>query len=125
MKTIAIVGISNNPERESYKVGKYLKEEGFNIIPINPNIDSFFGLRSYKSILEVPKKIKIDIVDVFRKPTEVISILREVVESKRKPLIWLQEGVGSTEAKEFAQKNGLEIIMDFCLMKKHKEKEVL
>ena len=119
-KTVAIVGLSDKANRPSYEVGLYLKNHGYNIIPVNPNVKAVFGLESYPSILAIPQAIKIDIVDIFRQPTEVIPIIKEVIMSGQKPIIWMQEGVGSPEAKAFAEKNGLEVVMDICIMKEHK-----
>lgn len=119
-KTVAIVGLSNKPDKPSYEVGFYLKEKGYNIIPVNPTINEVFGLRSYATILDIPDSINIDIVDIFRKPEQVIPIINDVIKSKRKPIIWMQEGVGSPEAKELAEKNGLEVVMNMCMMKVHK-----
>jgi predicted CoA-binding protein len=119
-KTVAMVGLSDKPDRPSYGVGLYLKNHGFNIIPVNPTVKEIFGIRSYSSILEIPDSIKIDIVDIFRKPDQVVPIIEEVIKSKRKPIIWMQEGVGSPEAKALVEKNGMEVVMDMCMMKEHK-----
>lgn len=120
-KTVAIVGLSNNPDRPSYEVGLYLKNNGYNIIPVNPTVNEIFGLKSYPSILDIPKSINIDIVDIFRRPDLVIPIINDVIKSKRKPIIWMQEGVGTPEAKELAEKNGLETVMNMCMMKVHQK----
>jgi len=120
LKTVAIVGLSDKPDRPSYQVGLYLKNNGHNVIPINPNVKEIFGLKSYPSILNIPKSKNIDIVDIFRKPEKVIPIIEEIIKSGRKPIIWMQEGVGSIEAKELAEKNGLETVMNMCMMKVHK-----
>lgn len=121
-KTVAIVGLSDKPDRPSYKVGLYLKNNGYNIIPVNPTVDEIFGLKSYPTILDIPKSINIDIIDIFRKPDQVIPIINDVIKSKRKPIIWMQEGVGTPEAKELAEKNGLETVMNMCMMKVHQNK---
>jgi predicted CoA-binding protein len=119
-KTVAIVGLSDKPDKPSYEVGLYLKSHGYNIIPVNPNVTSVFGLESYPSILAIPKAIKIDVVDIFRQPDQVIPIIKEVITSGQRPVIWMQEGVGSPEAKTFAEKNGLEVAMNMCMMKEYK-----
>ncbi len=118
-QTIAIVGLSDKPNRPSYEVGLYLKNHEFTIIPVNPMITEVFGLKSYPSILDIPANVVIDIVDIFRKPDQVIPILDDVVKSGRKPLIWLQEGVGSPEAKTYCEQHGLTIVMNMCMMKEH------
>lgn len=119
IKTIAIVGISNNPERASYQVGRYLKNEGFTIIPINPNITEFMGQKSYNTISDIPREIAIDVVDIFRKSDEVLNIIQEIIASKRKPIIWMQEGVYSEEAIKLAESLGMEVFANMCLMKAH------
>ena len=116
-KTIAVVGLSDKSERPSNQVAKYLMNLGLMIIPVNPNIESVFGLKSYASIGDIPKEIKIDIVDIFRQESEVLSIVQEIIKTNQKPIVWLQEGFFSDEAKILAQKNGLEIVEGMCLMK--------
>ena len=88
IKSIAIVGLSDNPERPSYKVAKYLITQGFKIFPVNPNIDSFLGIKSYKSLSDINEKI--DVVDIFRKSEFVGSIVDEAVSIGAKN-IWMQE----------------------------------
>jgi predicted CoA-binding protein len=119
IKTIAIVGLSDNPERPSYRVAEYLLKKGFNILPINPTIDSVLGIKAYKSIKEIPQEIVIDIVDIFRRSEEVETIVKDIIESKRHVIIWMQEGVVSPEAKKIAESKNMEVIMDMCIMKVH------
>lgn len=116
-KTIVVVGLSDKPERPSNQVAKYLMDLGLIIIPVNPNIESVFGLKSYKSLSEIPKEIKIDIVDIFRKESEVLPIVKEIVSLDQKPVVWLQENLFSLEAKELARQNELELVEGICLMK--------
>ena len=121
-KTIAVVGLSDKSERPSNQVAKYLMDLGLAIIPVNPNIESVFGLKSYASIGDIPKEIKIDIVDIFRKESEIMPLIAEIVESGQKPIIWLQEGFFDQESKTLAQKNNLELVEGMCLMKAHERK---
>jgi hypothetical protein len=116
-KTIAVVGLSDKPERPSNQVAKYLMGLGLTIIPVNPNIEGVFGLKSYKSLSEIPKEIKIDIVDIFRKESEVLSIIQEVIKTGQKPVMWLQEGFFDQQSKILAQQNNLELVEGMCLMK--------
>jgi uncharacterized protein len=116
-KTIVVVGLSDKIERPSNQVAKYLLSKGLTIIPVNPNIESALGLKSYKSIKEIPKGIKIDIVDIFRKAEEIVPIVEEVIMTGQKPVVWLQEGLFSDEAKTLAEKYGLEMVEGICLMK--------
>ena len=119
-KTIAMIGLSDKPERPSYQVAEYLLQKEFQIIPVNPMIKEVFGLKSYTSITEIPSNVHLDIVDIFRKSEEVPTIIKELIATNRKPVIWMQEGVSSIEAKELAEMNGMEVVMDICMMKAHK-----
>ena len=116
-KIIAIIGLSDKEKRPSYQVAKYFISEGFKIIPVNPNIKTVLGLKSYPSLSLIPKNIKIDIVDIFRKSDEIVNILKEIVKTKRKPIVWLQEGIINPKAEKIAKQNNLKIISNFCLMK--------
>lgn len=118
-QTIAVVGLSDKPDRASYLVAEYLQKNGFTIIPVNPNLTQVLGQVAYPSITAIPPEIKIDVVEVFRQPDQVLPIIDEVIQSGRKPYIWLQEGVGSQAAQTLAADHGLEIVMDVCMMKEH------
>jgi hypothetical protein len=118
IKTIAIVGLSDNPERPSYEVGKYLIDQGFQIFPVNPNISDFLGIRSYKTLSEI--KEKIDVVDIFRKSEFVGSIVDEAIKLGVKN-IWMQEGVSDEASAAKARSAGLTVVMNMCMMKSHKK----
>ncbi len=124
-QTIAIVGLSDKPERPSYQVAEYLLERGYIIIPVNPLITEVFGLKTYPSISAIPQRIHIDIVDIFRKSEEVSGIVAEIIANGRKPAIWMQEGITSFEAKKLAESNGMSVVMDMCIMKAHRAKELV
>jgi hypothetical protein len=119
-KTIAIIGLSDNPERHSYRVASYFKLKGFKIIPVNPKITEVLGEKAYPDLLSIPKEIKIDIVDVFRRPDEVMPHLKEVLERGGISTVWLQEGVGSQEAEDFAKDYGIAMVTNFCIMEAYK-----
>ena len=121
-KTIAIVGLSDKTDRPSFKVAKYFLDLGYKIIPVNPNIENWLGIKAYVDIKSIPKEIEIDIVDIFRKSKEVLGIVKEVIETNRKPIIWMQEEIINEEAKKLAEKNGMEVTMGLCLMKEHQKK---
>lgn len=122
-KTIAVIGLSDNPERHSHRVAKYFQEKGFKIIPVNPNQTEVLGEKSYPSLTAIPKDIHIDIVDIFRKPEEVVPHLKEVVERGGIRSVWLQEGVSSQEAEDFAEDYGLTMVTNFCIMEAYKKLE--
>jgi hypothetical protein len=117
-KTVAVVGISDKPERDSYRVAMYLKDKGYEIIPINPVIDEWSGIKSYKSLLDIPKDKKVDIVDIFRKSDAVIPIVQEALKINPRT-VWMQEGVINEEAAKLARDNSLLVVMDRCMMKEH------
>ena len=121
-KTIAVVGLSDKIDRPSFKVAKYFLDLGYKIIPVNPNIENWLGIKAYVDIKSIPKEIEIDIVDIFRKSKEVLGIVKEVIETNRKPIIWMQEEIINEEAKKLAEKNGMEVTMGLCLMKEHQKK---
>lgn len=122
-KTIAIIGLSSSPNRTSYRIAKYLLAEGFTIIPVNPNEETVFGLKSYSQISEVPDDLQIDMIDIFRNSQYTAEMVKEIVEwsesTGQKPVIWTQIGVSSDEAKRIADENGFTYIEDKCLMVEH------
>ncbi len=115
-KTIAVVGLSPNPERDSYEVAHYLKEAGYKIIPVNPKADEILGEKAYPDLASVPEQI--DVVDIFRRPEHVSPIVDEAVEIGAKT-IWMQLGVVSEEAAKKASDAGLDVVMDRCMLREH------
>lgn len=118
-KTIVIVGLSDDSTKTSFIVASYLIANGFKIIPVNPTISEVMGLKSYPNISSIPSDINIDIVDVFRRPEFVVSIVEDIIKSGRQPLIWLQEGIENSAAKKLATDNNLEMLQNLCIMKVH------
>ena len=117
-KTVAVVGISDKPERDSYRVAKYLKGEGYEIIPVNPVIESWDGQPVYKSLLDIPRERKVDIIDIFRKSEAALPVVEEAVQLSPS-VVWMQESVVNREAADLARKNGAMVVMDRCMMKEH------
>ncbi|MCS7229368.1 MAG: CoA-binding protein [Candidatus Kryptonium sp.] len=115
-KTIAIVGLSDKPDRDSYIVAEYLLRNGYKIIPVNPNIDSVFGLKAYPDLLSVPDEI--DIVDIFRRPEFVEEIVDQAIQKKAK-VVWMQLGVLNEKAAKKAQSAGLKVVMNKCIKVEH------
>jgi len=111
-RTIAVVGLSGNPDRPSFGVAQYLQSKGYRIIPVNPTIDSVFGEKSYASLSEIPEKV--DIVDVFRRSEFVPALAEEAIKIGARCL-WLQLGVIHEEAARRARDAGLLVVMDRCL----------
>ncbi len=115
-KTIAVVGLSNNPLRASYFVGYYLRRHGYHVIPVNPRETEILGQRSYASLRDVPEHV--DIVNVFRAPDALPDIAREAVEIGA-DAIWCQFGVINEEGAKIAEDGGVTVVMDRCLKVEH------
>jgi uncharacterized protein len=116
-KTIAVVGLSNNPLRPSHGVSAYMQGHGYRIIPVNPRIKGALGEKAVSSLSDVSEKI--DIVDVFRRSEFVADVVDEAIRL-RVPAIWMQEGVIHKEAAEKARKAGIFVVMDLCILKEHR-----
>lgn len=120
-KTIAVVGLSDNPLRPSYGVSAYMQSHGYRIIPVNPKIDACLGEKAYATLLDIrPKDMpeKIDIVNIFRRPEFVEEIVDQAIQL-RVPAIWMQEGVAHQEAARKALAAGILVVMDRCILKEH------
>jgi predicted CoA-binding protein len=116
-KTIAVVGLSDSPLRPSHGVSAYMQTHGYRIIPVNPEIKVSLGEKSYPSLLEVPEKI--DIVNIFRRPEFVETVVDQAIQLKV-PAIWMQEEVVNEKAAEKARKAGIFVIMDRCILQEHR-----
>jgi len=111
-RVIAVVGLSPNWNRPSYFAAKYMLEHGYTIVPVNPGATEILGQKCYPDLAAIP--VKIDMVDVFRKPGEVMSIADEAIRIGAKCL-WLQLGVIHREAAGKAAAAGLDVVMDHCV----------
>jgi uncharacterized protein len=116
-KTIAVVGLSDNPLRPSYGVSAYMQTHGYRIIPVNPQIRSSLGETAYDSLLEVREKI--DIVNIFRRPEFVEEVVEQAIQLKV-PAIWMQEDVIHEQAAEKARRAGIFVMMDRCILQEHR-----
>ena len=119
-RNVAVVGISDKKDRDSYQVSEYLSRKGYNIIPINPKFSEWNGIKAFPDLASIPKDINVDIVDIFRKPEAVVPVVREALSIKPK-VIWMQEGVINEEAADLARESGLKVVMDRCMMKEHEK----
>jgi predicted CoA-binding protein len=115
-RVVAVVGISSKPWRPSHEVASYLQEHGYRIVPVNPNEEEVLGERVYASLLDIPKEIHVDVVDVFRRAEHTPEVARDAVAIGAR-VLWLQEGIVSDEAARIASDGGLEVIMGVCIMK--------
>jgi hypothetical protein len=118
-RTIAVVGLSSNPRRASNGVARYMREQGYKVIPVNPNETQVFGEKAYPSLSDVPGKI--DLVDVFRRSEEAGAAVDEAIKVGARA-VWLQEGVIDHEAAHRAQDAGLLVVMNRCWLKEHRRR---
>jgi len=119
-KTIAVVGLSSNPNRPSHGVASYMRGRGYKVIPVNPNETEVFGEKSYSSLHDIPEKV--DLVDIFRRSEEAGKAVDEAVAIGAKA-VWLQEGVIDNDAAQRASDAGLLVVMDRCWLKDHARKQ--
>jgi len=121
-RTVAVVGLSRNPDKASYRVARYLQSVGYRIIPVNPFADEILGEKCYKSLLEVPDTI--DIVDIFRPSEDVPAIVDEAITIKNRVgspnVIWMQLGIVNEEAAKRAREAGFTVVVDRCMMIEHR-----
>lgn len=118
-KTIAVVGLSANPARPSHEVAGYLQRVGYRIIPVNPNEREVLGEKAYARLEDVPEKV--DIVDIFRRPEEVSSVVESAIRIGAK-VVWMQLGIEDGAAAEKARSRGLAVIEDACLLVEDKRR---
>jgi uncharacterized protein len=116
-KTIAVIGMSKNPEKDAFSVPAYLKERGYKVIPVNPTADNILGERSYKRLFDVPGNV--DIVDVFRPSEDVPNYVADVL-AKKPRVFWLQLGITNEAAESEVQKAGIKVVHDKCMMREHR-----
>ena len=108
-QTIAVVGLSDNPDRFSYRVAKYMQDQGYRIIPVNPMLEEVLGEKSYPDLRAVPEPI--DMVDIFRRSELVAPVVDQAIEVKAK-YIWMQDGVVDQKSADKAEQAGIPVVMD-------------
>jgi predicted CoA-binding protein len=111
-KTIAVVGLSSKPDRDSHEVAEYLQGKGYRIIPVNPNETEVLGEKAYPSLLDVPEKV--DVVDVFRRAEYTPEIAEQAVKIGAR-VLWLQDGIVNEDAWRIAQEGGIDVVMGVCI----------
>ncbi len=120
-KTIAIVGLSPKEDRPSHRVAVYLKSQGYTIIPVRPKIKEILGEKAYGNLSEIPPDIQVDMVDIFRRPSEVLPIVEAAIKRGDVKVIWMQERIVNNEAREKGLDAGFDVVMDKCTLKEHKK----
>jgi predicted CoA-binding protein len=118
-KTIAVVGLSGNPERPSFGVTEYMQKAGYKIVPVNPNEREVLGEKSYARLEDVPGKI--EIVDIFRRAEDVPPVVDSAIQTGAK-VIWMQMGIENAAAAEKARAAGLIVVEDACILVEHRKR---
>jgi predicted CoA-binding protein len=115
-RTIAVVGLSTDPGKDSHRVAKYLQEHGYHIVPVNPKADEILGEQCYASLKEIP--FPVDIVDIFRKIEAIPAIVDEAIAIGAK-VVWMQLGLAENRSAHKAMAAGLKVVMNKCLKIEH------
>jgi hypothetical protein len=118
-RTIAIVGLSDKPERDSNQVARYLQSQGYRVIPVNPAFPEVLGEKSYPSVSAIPKEIRVDIVDIFRRSDQVLPIAQEAIRRGVK-VVWMQLGVENADAGSAVREAGGTEFENLCIMAQHR-----
>jgi predicted CoA-binding protein len=116
-RTIAVIGLSENPGKPSHYVSQYMQQHGYRILPVNPQLASVLGESCYRSLAELP--IKPDVVNVFRLPQFIPAIVDEMLLLGLRN-IWIQQGIVNREAAQKAESGGIQVVMDRCIMIEHR-----
>jgi len=122
---VAVVGLSRDPAKDSYRVASFLKSQGFKVIPVNPTIPEVLGEKAYPSLLDLPENLKrtVEIIDIFRRPEDVPPIVEQAVELKKRygrpHVVWMQLGITNKAAAKLARDAGMDVVMDRCIWIEH------
>ena len=116
-KIIAVVGLSPKPERDSHEVAKYLQDQGYRIVPVNPRADNILGEKSYPDLASIPEKV--DVVDIFRRSDDVPPVVDQAIDIGAKA-VWMQLGIVNEDAAAKAREAGLGVVMDRCMLVEHR-----
>lgn len=117
-RVVAVVGLSSNPERPSYRVASYLKEQGYRVIPVNPKENAVLDEVAYPNLSSIPTRV--DVVDIFRRPEDVPAIVEQAIKIGARA-VWMQEGIVHEVAAAQAREAGLLVVMDKCMLKEHQK----
>ncbi len=115
-RTIAVVGLSTNPDKDSHRVARYLKEQGYQIVPVNPKNEEILGQKCYANLKEIP--FSVDIVDIFRKIEAIPAVVDEAIATGAK-VVWMQLGLAENQSAHKARSAGLQVVMNKCIKIEH------
>jgi hypothetical protein len=119
VRTIAVVGLSEKPDRDSHRVARYLQEHGYRIVPVNPMLTEVLGEKAYPSLAAIPSEISVDVVDIFRRSEQVPPVVDEAIARGAK-VVWMQLGVTNADAARKARDAGAVVLEDRCIMVEHR-----
>jgi uncharacterized protein len=122
-ETIAVVGLSDKPERDSHQIARYLQSVGYRVIPVNPVVPDVLGEKSYPSLTGIPSETRVDIADVFRRSDQVGPVVDDAI-ARSVPTVWMQLGVENAEAAAKGRAAGLTVFEDLCIMVQHKRLKI-
>jgi hypothetical protein len=117
MKNVAVVGMSKNPEKDAHQIPRYLMNNGYNVIPVNPTADEILGKKCYKNLRDVPDNV--DIVDVFRPSEDVPPVVKDAI-AKGVKVVWMQLGISNNEAAKEASEKGIKVVYNRCMLQEHR-----
>lgn len=118
--TVVVIGCSTTPGKAAHDVPKYLADNGYDVVPVNPYADEVFGREAYDGLLDVPEDVDVEIVDVFRPSDELDGIVDDVLEHGGVDVLWTQTGIADREATDRAEKAGVRVIEDRCIKVEHR-----
>lgn len=116
-RTIAVVGLSDKPDRPSYDVASYLQRMGYRIIPVNPSLKTVLGEKAYPDLTSIPEPV--DVVDIFRRSEDIGPVVDEAIKIGAKA-VWIQLGITNDQAALAARDAGLDVVMDRCIKIEHR-----
>ncbi len=117
LKKVAVIGMSKNSSKAAHYVPKYLDDQGFEIIPVNPTAERILDKKCFSDVSDVPDQI--DIIDVFRPSDQVMSVIENAIKKKPK-VIWLQEGIHNEKAEQMAKDAGIDVVFNRCMLAEHR-----
>jgi predicted CoA-binding protein len=119
VKSVAVIGLSPDPSKDSHRVAKYLQSVGYKIYPVYPKEETILGEKVYRALVDIPEKV--DMVNIFRKPAAVLPVVEKAIERGDVDVIWSQIGIVNNEAAEKAVANGMKVVQNRCSMVEHRE----
>jgi predicted CoA-binding protein len=118
-RTIAVVGLSDKPDRDSNEVARYLKSQGYRVVPVNPMLTEVLGEKAYPSLTAIPPEVRVDIVDLFRRSDQVPPVVEEAI-ARGVKVVWMQLGVENAAAATKARGAGMTVVENLCIMVQHR-----